>query len=257
MKTSFYFVLWIIIYPILGLLNNSFINQNSFIIALVIVWGLSWSLNKILPQTLTYERASQIAPLLEEIYTGDVADFKKRVTRDMWIESITSVYFIATTIVIAFAIFTAGVNDWIALAVFILFSLGAITRSFKLIKSKLQLKANPTVEQCAEIVDETYKMDYASYYESHIGLTYQEMLPEKPRHFKLFQIFSNIIAVIAFCLGLIFIIRASVLIINYQYSAEGQAVGIMLFLYGSLAAYFGIKDFFSSFHKKKNLQQTV
>lgn len=96
MKTSFYFVLWIIIYPILGLLNNSFINQNSFIIALVIVWGLSWSLNKIMPKTLTYERASQIAPLLEEVYTGDVADFKKRVTRDMWIESVTSVYFIIT-----------------------------------------------------------------------------------------------------------------------------------------------------------------
>ena len=30
MKTSFYFVLWILIYPILGLFNNDFINNLSF-----------------------------------------------------------------------------------------------------------------------------------------------------------------------------------------------------------------------------------
>lgn len=39
MKTSFYFVLWILIYPILGLFNNSFIDNNAFIVALAIVWG--------------------------------------------------------------------------------------------------------------------------------------------------------------------------------------------------------------------------
>ncbi len=37
MKTSFYFVLWILIYPILGLLNNSFINENSFVVPLAFI----------------------------------------------------------------------------------------------------------------------------------------------------------------------------------------------------------------------------
>ncbi len=41
MKTSFYFVVWILIYPLLGLLHNSFIDNNSFLVALAAVWGLS------------------------------------------------------------------------------------------------------------------------------------------------------------------------------------------------------------------------
>lgn len=53
MKTSFYFVLWILIYPILGLFNNTVINDNAFIVALAVVWGFSWLLNRIMPETLT------------------------------------------------------------------------------------------------------------------------------------------------------------------------------------------------------------
>lgn len=37
MRTSFYFVLWILIYPILGLFNNSFTDNNAFIVALAIM----------------------------------------------------------------------------------------------------------------------------------------------------------------------------------------------------------------------------
>lgn len=76
MKTSFYFVLWILIYPILGLFNNSFIYNNAFIVALAIVWGLSWLLNRIMPDTLTYERVLQVAPILEDVYTGNVASLR-------------------------------------------------------------------------------------------------------------------------------------------------------------------------------------
>lgn len=82
MKTSFYFVLWILIYPILGLFNNGFIDNNAFIVALAIVWGLSWLLNRMMPDTQTYERASQVAPILEDVYSGIVSSFKKRLVRD-------------------------------------------------------------------------------------------------------------------------------------------------------------------------------
>ena len=114
MKTSFYFVLWILIYPILGLFNNGFINNNAFIVALAAVWGLSWLLNRLMPQTLTYERVSQIAPILEDVYTGNVASFGKRLTRESSIELVTAIYFAVTTIVIGIAVFIAGINDWIA-----------------------------------------------------------------------------------------------------------------------------------------------
>ena len=115
MKTSFYFVLWIMIYPILGLFNNSFIDNNAFVVALVAVWGLSWLLNQVMPKTLTYERVTQVAPILEDVYTGNVASFGKRLTRESIIELVTAIYFTLTTILICVAVFVVGINDWIAL----------------------------------------------------------------------------------------------------------------------------------------------
>ena len=251
MKTSFYFVLWILIFPILGIFNNSFIDNNAFIVALAIVWGLSWLLNRMMPDTLTYERVSQVAPILEDVYTGNVSSFKKRLVRESNIETVTAIYFIVTTIVIALAIFKAGVNDWIALLIFGFFTYGAISRSISLIGAKATLKSNPLPEQCMKIAYETYKLDYASYYDAHNGISYQQMLPPKPKHFKAFRVFSIVFAAIATLLGLLYIILG-ILIMLSQANLEAGAVAGMYFLYGSLAAYFGVKDFVSCLHTESN-----
>lgn len=256
MKTSFYFVLWILIYPILGLLNNSFINNNAFIVALAIVWGLSWILNRLMPDILTYERVSQIAPILEDVYTGNVSSFKKRLVREANIETVTAIYFTVTTAVIALAIFKAGVNDWIALVIFGFFTYGAISRSISLFHAKSLLKSNPIPEQCMEIADDTYKLDYTSYYDAHNGISYQKMLPPKPKYFKAFKVVSIVIAAIASLLGLLYIVLG-VLIMLSQTSLEAGAVAGMYFLYGSLAAYFGVKDFISCMNTKSKQLQII
>lgn len=251
MKTSFYFVLWILIYPILGLFDNNFIDNNAFIVALAIVWGLSWLFNRIMPDTLTYERASHIAPILEDVYTGNVPAFMKRLSRESKVEIVTAIYFTVTTIVIALAIFKAGENDWIALAIFGFFTYGVISRSISLNRANAGLKSNPTPEQCMEIADETYKLDYASYYDVRNGVSYADMLPQKPKHFKVFKVFSIVISAIASLLGLLYIILG-ILIMLSQSSLEAGAVAGMYFLYGSLATYFGVKDFDSCIHIKSN-----
>ena len=249
MKTSFYFVLWILIYPILGLPNNSFIDNNAFIVALAVVWGLSWLLNRIMPNTLTYERALNVAPILEDVYTGNVASFSKRLSKEATIELVTAIYFIVTTIVIAIAIFKAGVNDWIALLIFGFFTFGAISRSAGLIKAKTNLKNNPNPEQCMEIAEETYKFDYASYYEAHNGASYNNMMPEKPKHFKIFHVCSTIISAICTLLGAVYIILGVILFFGQP--IEVQTIAGMYFLYGTLATYFGIKDFISGVSSRK------
>lgn len=126
-----------------------------------------------MPNTLTYERVSQIAPIFEDVYSGNVSSFKKRLVRESNIETITAIYFTVTTVVIALAIFKAGVNDWITLVIFGFFTYGAISRSISLIRAKAILKSNLTSEQCMEIADETYKLDYASYYDARNGVSYQ------------------------------------------------------------------------------------
>ena len=244
MKTSFYFVLWILIYPILGLFNNDFIANNSFVVAIAVVWGLLWLLNRMMPATLTYERVSQIAPVMENVYTGNVEAFIKRLRTETRIETFTSIYFLVTTAVIAYAVFKAGVNDWIALIVFGFFTFGALSRSISLSTALASVKSNPTPEQCAETAEEIYKLDYAAYYEGRQSYSYEQMLPPRPRHFKAFQIFSIIIAGICSLLGLLYVILAAIIMIESDSLATDALAGMYL-LYGSLAAYFGIKDFVS------------
>lgn len=244
MKTSFYFVLWILIYPILGLFNNDFIAENSFVVAIAVVWSLSWLLNRMMPDTLTYERVSQIAPVMENVYTGNVDAFIKRLRTETRIETFTSIYFLLTTAVIAYAVFKAGVNDWIALIVFGFFTFGAISRSVSLSKALTSVKSNPTPEQCTETAEEVYKLDYAAYYEGRQSYSYEQMLPPRPGHFKAFQIFSIVLAGICSLLGLLYIVLAAVVMIGSTSLAENAVAGMYL-LYGSLAAYFGVKDFAS------------
>ncbi len=251
MKTSFYFVLWILIYPILGLFHSSFIDNNSYIVALAIVLGLSWILNRLMPTTLSYEHVSQIAPILEEVYTSDVSSFKKRLKRDATIELVTAIYLAVTTVVIALSIFKAGANDWIALAIFGFLTYGTISRSISLLRAKATLKSNPTPEQCMEIAEDTYGLDYASYYDEHNGVSSQDMLPPKPRYFKAYKVFSIIFAAIASLLGLLFIIISVVMMLS-QTALEAGAIAGMTFLYGSLATYFGVKDFISCINSKSD-----
>ena len=248
MKTSFYFVLWFVIYPILGQFNNSFIDNNAFVIALAIVWGLSWLLNKIMPKTLAYERATQVFPILENVYTGNVASFKKRLARRSYIEVITAIYFSITTLVIAIAVIKFGINDWISLAIFLFFTIATVSRSSILLKATMQLKGNPTPEQCMEIVDETYKLDYNSYFEMRSMAAYDEIFPPKPTFFKVFIIFSIIIAIIVAFFGLYLCIIDGFVLLTFQtleIPDEELAFAGMYFLYGTLAAYYGIKDIIS------------
>ena len=137
-----------------------------------------------MPDTLTYEKAAEIAPILEDVYTGNVPAFMKRLSRDTKIQVVTAIYFIVTTFVIALAIFKAGVNDWIALAIFGFFCVRGNLSKYLSQPCQIELKSNPTPQQCMEIADDTYKLDYASYYNAHNGVSYADMLPRNQNTIK-------------------------------------------------------------------------
>lgn len=255
MKTSFYFVVWIVIYPLLDLFGSRAVVENSFIVALLIVWGLSWVLNRMMPNILHYERISDVAPILEDAFSGNVPSFAKRVSRDALIETITAIYFCISTIVIAIAVFKYKAGDWLALAIFAFITFGIVSRSIKLIKSDNALKENPTQQECIDIAENTYGLNYSSYSEARCMYTYEAVLPPRPKNFTIFQIISIIIAAICAILGLYFVVQSILQVIASDHSIVAAAVSGMYFLYGSLAIYFGIKDIITivqaiSTHKK-------
>lgn len=82
MKARFYFVLWSFAYLLLGQVDNSFVYEHMFLLALLFVIAILWVLNQLIPNTLAFERVSQTAPIMEEIYTGNITSFKKRLSKD-------------------------------------------------------------------------------------------------------------------------------------------------------------------------------
>ena len=251
MKTSFYFFLWIIIYPLLGLLHNQWVYQNSFIVALFIVWALSWILNKNMPDTLRYERISETVTILEEVFTGNVRAFMQRLSRMVTVEFVSAIYLGVAFIFVLFSMIRGSADDWIALLIFGFFAFATISRAVKLNHAYQRIKHNPTPQECALVVEETYRIDYKTYYNNRIHTSLEAMLPPQPKNFKSFQIFSLIIAIICALFGLYYLVM-SIILLAENLSAKGISGGIMYFLYGSLAAYFGIKDTISciSFFKQ-------
>lgn len=238
MKTSFYFALWILIYPLIDLVGNDAMREHSFVVALIAVFGLSWLINRFMPEMMSYGRAVEAVPILEDVYTRNVDAFKKRLKRLFVLETVISAYLLVSIIACLFV----GSEGLITTVVFAVFAIGTIMRSVNLWKALSELKANPTSEQCMAIATEQLNLNYQSYYDERQCRAYSEMLEPKPRFYKLFSIFSIIVAAIVLLLGLRFVV-SGLLIAVFGHSVGQGAFAGMLFLYGSLAMYFGVKDF--------------
>lgn len=250
MKASFYFVFWILIYPLLGLFHNAVLDQNSFIVALVLAFGLSWLLNRLMPATLGYERKLQVYPILSDVYEGNVAAFTKRVFKSTMVSIVTAVYFLLVT----FAILFLSHQDIFALIIFGLLTFAYMSRSVSMYKTYLKIKENPTPEECMEIATETYRLNYAAYYEERMSAEGKITIPAPPRHFKIFQLCSLIFAALSAIFGLFFLLLFILSLLGSS-SLIGAVFAGTSFLYGSLALYFGISDFISIWQEKKFIKK--
>lgn len=241
MKTSFYFVLWIVIYPLLWLIPSAAVQEYSFVVALMAVFGLSALLNRTFSDTFTYARVVQSFPVFENVYLGNVAVFKKYLTREMVIEFITSLYFciaLAVIITMAFEDLSATLME---LFIFGAFTLMVLNRSVKLFNAVRALKENPTQETCADILTYTLHTNYEAYTEARSQAPYQALFPPRPRYYSVYIVCSVIFAVLAILLGLGVLVLGLIILFNSNSIAGNSTAGIYL-LYGALAIYYGIRD---------------
>lgn len=244
MKTSFYFVLWIVIYPLLDLLHNPVIDEHSFIIALLSVWGLSWLLNKIMPETIIYSRKLDYAGIMDEVYTCNVDGFRRRLRRMSIVEFVGALYFGVTFLLTLVIMIGGGEAAVFELLIFGMLAAGTIVRAAKLQKYAWRLRRNPDPQESVEIVEEM-NLDYAGYYEDRQNSPNDSALPPAPRYFGVFQIVSTVFAVICALLGIAFVTLALAgMVSNISFGAT--TFGLIFLLYGSLATYYGIKDCISS-----------
>ena len=255
MKTSFYFVIWIIIYPLLGLIHSPWIDENAFIVALFIVWILSWVINNSMPDIIRYERIRKVNIIMEEIYTGNLKAFMARISRQVTVRFVTAIYFATTFLFILFTIFGSIADEWFALLIFGFFTFSSITGTHQLNKVLNRLKLNLTREECEEVAKNLYKVDYSSYYSQRQTHTFAEMFPPVPSGYKAFSVFSALMAIACSLLGLWCLINSIITLVISHTSLITSA--LMYFLYGSLACYFGIKDTIESWSSFRNSSSSL
>lgn len=257
MRTSFYLVLWIIIYTILRHINNSFIINYAFIEAFVIVWGITWLVNRAISGILSYERAVKTIPILDNIYTANINSFNKELSRKINGNIITTIYFLGISIVAISMFFKTEVYDWIVLIAFALFILVAISRTSCLIKSKSDLNDNCSVEQCKKIAHSVYNLDCAIYCDSSKESALTNVLQQSPKSYRIFKYCSMAIATVAIVFGLLILILGPGEIISQPFDdnsiltrfsifndyLESGGLSCIYILYGSFAVYFGVVDF--------------
>lgn len=257
MKTSFYFVLWIVLMTIIEVylaprLSDAGANISPFMLTLLAVIGISILLKNIMPKTIVYENASRQYPILEDVYTMNVTSFSKRLLRDTIIQCAYAAYFIITTIVIILTFIYTNDISLITLAFFGLFAFSTTYISLKFIKAYCTLKRNPTSQTCLDIAEYTYNLDYTSYYEEHQDRTFEEVFPPKPRFYSIFRIVSTLFAAGAIIIGIIFMAQCVQDAFFFGIFTPVLIVVSMKFLYGSFALYFGIKDLISSIYSIKS-----
>lgn len=238
MKTSFYFVLWITIIWIISLIPIGSVQEYSFILSLLAVYGISAGLRNLIPGILGYDRALYSSDILENIYKGDFTGLLRHLRTDAVLEAVTSVYMLVTVV---FIIATMGGNiadSLTGLIVFGLFFFGSAISTFKLVNGYFAIKDSPDADTAEDVVRTVYRLEYTDYYDAHQGRSLGEILPPRPRSYKGWLVASIVIAAVCTLLGTFFLIISIA-----SFNVYGQlSVVTILSLYGVLAIAFGVKD---------------
>lgn len=258
MKSSFYFVLWMLVYPILGLFHNSFVYENSFIIALILVWVITYMINKSIPGIISYDKRTSVLPLFESIYTGNIEYFYRKLSSMTVMSIITALYFIITAVVL-FLNFINNFDDIIAVVIFVFLAYGAMKESVERSTTRRMLKSDPNLENCRKIAENRLGMDYEAYSEIRRDKSYEQLFLPRPKGLLAFQIINLIFSIISAILGLIFIgISILSFFQNFGLKFNIMAINGMYFIYGSLATYYGFIDLISIIKnlKSKRMNQS-
>lgn len=250
MKTSFYFVIWaVILFIFLQFIMPWNITRYEFEITCFIVFCIYWILNH-LPSSqnrFLYEKKLRRAKIIERKETGGETNSKISIFH--LFNALIITFFIISTIFIAWTLCHIqvsdwwGLVDWIGLVIFVFFSYKIIIRHIDKLYEHRYVNSMFS-EVHIKPIDNVHNREFIDHVKS-----------SEPRNFKLYQQANIVFAVVSILLGCAIGFAAIYLFLTHN---ENRAVGVasILYLYGSLAAYYGVKDLISSVQSLR-IEQTI
>lgn len=247
MKTSFYFVAWILVYVLIDILNIQLLKENSFVAACVIVWGGAYIMNKVFATNVQNQHTREAAKFFEKIYTDDVNGLRKDVFKDLILEVSATVYLLLA--IIGFATLNSG--EFAVYVVFGFFLLLSCKNSYKLLVKYNSIKNVGSLSEFTEDSITNFLMEeeidcYNSYCTERKEHSFEEMCPMKERSYKIYQITSVVLSIVCILLGVVLLVSWLPL---FFFANQGGFLITAMVLYASMALFYGIKDLINCLKK--------
>lgn len=247
MKTSFYFVAWILVYVLIDILNIQLLKENSFVAACVIVWGGAYIMNKVFATNVQNQQVRKAAKFFEKIYTDDVNGLRKEIFKDLILEVICAVYLLL--IIIGLASLSTG--EFVVYVVFGFFFLLSCKNSYKLLVKYNSIKnvgslSEFTEDSITNFLTEEEIDCYNSYCTERNEHSFDEMCPPKERSYKIYQITSVVLSIVCILLGVVLLVSWLPL---FFFANQGGFLITAMVLYASMALFYGIKDLINCLKK--------
>ena len=248
MKTSFYFVFWILIYPLIDMLNIPFLNENSFFIACIfIMFILPKIVNRIFKKDLVYLQQKANIDSLEDIYSNNLTKIRKNIFTNILLTGVSFIYFVSFIIGINILSFSDSILLYIVFGFLsIVYGNGLI----KQLKLYWELKDIEYIDNDSIylLIDDNNIPYYENYYETRQYNSYNDICSQLGNPRKAFKITSIIFSIISIILGItLLIIWLPVLL----YANTGESFIIAMILYASMAFFYGVKDIIETIRESK------
>lgn len=234
MKTSFYFVLWIGLYILIGIFGSQWMQYNSFFVALVAVWAISGLLNSVTTNQRAYMENREGAAFYELVYQNDFRRYLGIFRRHFWFDAATFIYFVITVV---FLIMIR--ESWLIIAIFAFFGYGSAVTMNKSYKVLSEVRQAGHIE-----LDEESMEQFNRYKEGReAGYAANQMYPEASWKDKLLRGCNFGFAILSIILGIVYICFYVPGLLMHGSNLMGSA---MLVAYGGLAFIYGINDLTTS-----------
>ncbi len=247
MKTSFYFVLWIIIYPILDFLGVS--SDYSFFVALIAIWGLSYVINKNMASIIAYDRFTAAYGICEIVAHGQRDRLSRKLITRIVLTAITFLYMAGMSALLIYQVMEHRTYDLVPLIIFGMITVGTIMQMSLLLKAKRALKDDD--------FERTLQLGFnisPGFYEKvvRMGADVRRNQSQRPKRYSVYLAVSLLFALLCTLLGLGGILLDFFITLAYSpLTSQSGLTASIYSLYGSLALIFGIKDIIDSLNAQK------
>ena len=235
MKTSFYFFLWFIVYYLISLTGVAALVNNSFVVALVLVYLISRLNGRLFAQDIAYQSNLNKWYIFEIFYSNEPHELSKILRNRVIGETVWALYCILTV----FGLLLMGARDFLIIGVFGFLGVISMVASSRNFNRMREINENglPPFDQSPYA---PLSPEYIAYREARAAYTAEQLRPKAPAISKWVNILSIIFAVLCSLIGMLYMVMLIGSLGNMQ------MLEVTFLIYGVLAIYFGIKDLVTS-----------